>query len=83
MILENEAERTAAGNVALQRFGFVGSVASKLCLCVSAFADFHGNLHFSVLSECDCWPMKTCIAGGGDVCFFSPLGSLSGEFFGA
>lgn len=49
MVLENEAERTAAGKVALQHFGFVGSVASKLCLCVSAFADFHGNLHFSVL----------------------------------
>lgn len=49
MVLENEAERTAAGKVALQHFGFVGSVASKLCLRVSAFADFHGNLHFSVL----------------------------------
>lgn len=49
MVLENEAERPAASKVAVQHFGFVGSVASKLCLYVSAFADFHGNLHFSVL----------------------------------
>lgn len=49
MVLENEAERPAAGKVALQHFGFVESVASKLRLCMSAFADSHGNLHFSAL----------------------------------